>query len=113
MIAQLDDQQVKSWMTPIFQYLLKGSLPEDLVQTSRLRIRAARYTIICDQLYKHGFSLTLLKCLTKEQGQLVLQEIHGGVYGNHTEGLSLALKTIRQGYYWPSLRNDAINMARA
>ncbi|KAL8516372.1 hypothetical protein ACS0TY_014866 [Phlomoides rotata] len=28
-------------------------------------------------------------------------------------GLSFALKTIRQGYYWPSLRKDAITIARA
>ncbi|KAL8530073.1 hypothetical protein ACS0TY_007242 [Phlomoides rotata] len=82
-------------MTPIFQYLLNGTLPEDSVQASRLRIRAARYTIIRDQLYKRGFSLQLLKCLKKEQDQLVLQEIHGGVCGNHTRGLSLTLKTIR------------------
>ncbi|KAL8466598.1 hypothetical protein ACS0TY_035593 [Phlomoides rotata] len=86
-------------MTPIFQYLLKGTLPQDSVEANRLRIMAARYTIIRDQLYKRGFSLPFLKCLTKEQGELVLKKIHGGVCGNHTGGLSLALKTIRQGYY--------------
>ncbi|KAL8501543.1 hypothetical protein ACS0TY_020896 [Phlomoides rotata] len=80
-------------MTPIFEYLLKGTFPEDSVQANRLRIIVARYTIIRDQLYKRGFSLPILKCLTKEQSQLVLNEIHGGVCGNHTRGLSLALKT--------------------
>ncbi|KAL8528730.1 hypothetical protein ACS0TY_006255 [Phlomoides rotata] len=78
-ITALDDHQAESCITPIFEYLLNGTLPEDSVQANRLRIRAARYTIIRDQLYKHGFSLPLLKCLTKEQGQLVLNEIHGGV----------------------------------
>ncbi|KAL8529983.1 hypothetical protein ACS0TY_007162 [Phlomoides rotata] len=69
-------------MTPIFEYLLRGTLPEESVQANRFRIKAARYIIIRDQLYKRGFSLPLLKCLTKEQGQLVLNEIHGGVYRN-------------------------------
>ncbi|KAL8546585.1 hypothetical protein ACS0TY_006348 [Phlomoides rotata] len=73
-------------MLPIFNYLLKGALPQDSVEANRLRVRAARYTIIRDQLYKRGFSLPLLKCLTKEQGKLVLEEIHGGVCENHTGG---------------------------
>ncbi|KAL8522826.1 hypothetical protein ACS0TY_012961 [Phlomoides rotata] len=88
-IATLDDHQAESWMTPIFEYLLKGTLPEASVQANRLCIRAARYTIIRDQLYKCGFSLPLLKCLTKEQGQLVLKEIHG-VFAETTLG----------GYHW-------------
>ncbi|KAL8525771.1 hypothetical protein ACS0TY_015128 [Phlomoides rotata] len=56
---------------------MKGTLPEDSVQANWLRIRAARYTIIHDQLYK------------REQGQLILQEIHGGVCENHTGGYHL------------------------
>ncbi|KAL8524550.1 hypothetical protein ACS0TY_014224 [Phlomoides rotata] len=112
-IASLGDQQQDSWMTLIFNYLLKGALPHNSVEANRLRIRAARYTIIRDQLYMRGFSLPLLKCLTKKLGELVLREIHGGVCGNHTGGLSLALKAIRQGYYWPHLRRDAIKLARS
>ncbi|KAL8513980.1 hypothetical protein ACS0TY_013189 [Phlomoides rotata] len=84
-------------MTLIFKYLLKGTFPQDTIQVSQLRIRATQYTIIRDHLYKRGFSLPLLKCLTKEQGKQVLQEIRGGVCRNHTGGLSLSLKTIRQG----------------
>ncbi|KAL8486162.1 hypothetical protein ACS0TY_023027 [Phlomoides rotata] len=79
-IAALGDQQEESWMTPIFNYLLKGTLSQESIEANRLCIRAARYTIIRDQLYKRGFSLPLLKCLTKEQGELVLKEIHGGCF---------------------------------
>ncbi|KAL8474758.1 hypothetical protein ACS0TY_031263 [Phlomoides rotata] len=88
----------ESWITPIIEYLTKGTHPQDLTKASRLRIHLARYTIINDQLYKRGFSLPLLKCLTKEQGRAVLQEIHSGICDNHTGGHSLALKTIRQWY---------------
>ncbi|KAL8544971.1 hypothetical protein ACS0TY_005254 [Phlomoides rotata] len=75
------------------------TLPQDSIKASRLRIRSARYTMINDRLYKWGFSLPLLKCITKEQGWAILQEIHNGICRNHIGGHSLALKTIRQGYY--------------
>ncbi|KAL8542486.1 hypothetical protein ACS0TY_003376 [Phlomoides rotata] len=90
-------------MTSIIEYLTRGTLPHDPTKASRLRIHFVRYIMINDQLYKWGFSLPLLKCLTKEQGRTVLKKIHSGICGNHTGGHSLALKTIRQGYFWPSL----------
>lgn len=44
---------------------------------------AMRYTLISDKLYKQGFNLPLLKCITPEQGQVVLREIHEGVWQPH------------------------------
>ncbi|KAJ9564345.1 LOW QUALITY PROTEIN: hypothetical protein OSB04_000311 [Centaurea solstitialis] len=38
----------------------------------------------------------------------ILQEMHDGECGNHTGGRSLANRISRQGYYWPTLREDAI-----
>ncbi|KAL8523990.1 hypothetical protein ACS0TY_013809 [Phlomoides rotata] len=51
--------------------------------------------ILNDQLYKCGFFLPLLKCITPEQGQKVLDEIHDRVCGNHIGGQALVYKTIR------------------
>ena len=36
--------------------------------------------MIGQDLYRRGYSTLLLKCLTKEQAQYVLQEIHDGAY---------------------------------
>ncbi|KAJ9551810.1 hypothetical protein OSB04_015855 [Centaurea solstitialis] len=43
-----------------------------------------------------------------EQMNQILQELHDGKRGNHLRGRSLANRISRQGYYWPTLREDAI-----
>ncbi|CAL8994500.1 unnamed protein product [Prunus brigantina] len=96
-----------TWMSPIYAFLVDGTLPTDKSQARKLRYRSARYTIINDVLYKRGYSTPYLKCLTKEQGDYILQEVHGGVCGDHSGSRSLAHKVFRQGYFWPTLHQDA------
>ena len=43
-------------MTPIVIYLKDGRLPEDKDKARELRIRAAKYVLIDEVLYKRGFS---------------------------------------------------------
>ena len=59
-----------SWMTSVIQYLKDGVLPEDKKKARLLRLKAARYTLYDDQLYKRGFSTPLLKCVDLEQGNI-------------------------------------------
>ncbi|CAL8164129.1 unnamed protein product [Prunus armeniaca] len=51
-------------MEPILQFLQNQTLPANLAEARRVRYRSARYLIINDALYKHGFSLPYLRCLT-------------------------------------------------
>ena len=53
-IQQIADQE--SWMTPIVSYLKDGKLPKGKDEAKKLRIRAARYVLIDEVLYKRGFS---------------------------------------------------------
>ena len=53
-----------------------------------------------------GFVAPLLKCITLEKGLYVLQEIHEGVYSNHSRLRSLINMNIQKGYYWPSMLKD-------
>ncbi|CAL8136891.1 unnamed protein product [Prunus armeniaca] len=99
--------QSATWMDPITQFLQNQTLPADPAAARRVRYRSARYLIINGALYKRGFSLPYLRCLTLEEGTYVLREIHEGICGNHFGARSLAHKIIRQGYFWPSLHTDA------
>ncbi|CAL2260077.1 unnamed protein product [Prunus armeniaca] len=99
--------QSPTWMDPITQFLQNQTLPADPAEARRVRYRSARYLIINGALYKRGFSLPYLQCLTPEEGTYVLREIHEGICGNHSGAHSLAHKIIRQGYFWPSLHTDA------
>ncbi|KAM2616678.1 hypothetical protein TB1_033163 [Malus domestica] len=76
-------QQRDSWITPIYRFLSYGTLPNDKVQAKQIRYKATRYLIINNQLYKRGFNLLYLRCLTPANAKIVFQEIHEGVCGDH------------------------------
>ncbi|XP_020412892.1 uncharacterized protein LOC109947359 [Prunus persica] len=96
-----------TWIDPILQFLQNQTLPANSAEARCVGYRSARYLIINDSLYKRGFSLPYLRCLTPAEGHYVLREIHEGICGNYSGARSLAHKAIRQGYFWPSLHTDA------
>ncbi|KAL5828018.1 hypothetical protein ACOSQ3_019849 [Xanthoceras sorbifolium] len=96
-----------TWITPIRAYLEQGILPEDKNEAKRLRYRAARYTMMNGEMYRRGFYRTLQRCVDPQESARILQAIHGGVCGNHAGGNSLAHKALRQGFYWPTMFQDA------
>ena len=42
----------------------------------------------------------------------VLREVHEGIYENHLGGKSLAYKVLRQGFYWPAMKKDTVELIR-
>ena len=40
-----------------------------------------------------------LKCVDEEEAKYILEEIHQGIYGDHTGPRSLVNKVIRTGYF--------------
>ena len=79
--VNVDDEEVSpvmsepSWMDPIWDYLVDGTLPSDPNEASKLRARSARLTIHRGTLYKRGFSTPILKCVGKEDSNYVLKEV--------------------------------------
>ena len=101
-----------SWMDPILYHLLNRTLPSDPKEASKLRARLARFALLWGTLYKRGFSAPLLKCIGREGANYVLREVHEGVYGNHIRARAWARKTLRQGYYWPTMLKDTTELVR-
>ena len=91
---------------------MDGTLTGDLKEASKLRARLVRFTIHQGTLYKRGFSAPILKCVGKEDANYILRELHEGVCGNHIGARTLAGKTLRQGYYWPTMLKDATELVR-
>jgi ribonuclease HI len=96
-----------SWMSPIVRYLKEGKLPTDKMEARKLRIRASHFQLLDGILYKMGFSRPHLRCLSPEEANYVIREVHEGICGNHSGARALAHKLTRAGYYWPSLLHDA------
>jgi transposase InsO family protein len=53
-----------------------------------------------------------MKCVTKEDGYDILQEIHEGVCGNHAASRTLVGKAYRAGFWWPTAVTDAEDLVR-
>jgi ribonuclease HI len=96
-----------TWMSPIIRYLREGTLPTDRTEAHKLRIRASHFWLMGGILYKMGFSRPHLRCLSPEEANYVIREVHEGICGNHSGARSLAHKLTRAGYYWSSLLRDA------
>ena len=79
-----------SWMDPIRLYIATGELPDDRNIARKIQIQSARFSIVDGQLYKQSLGGPYLKCLTPNQGQYVLVELHEGICGNHPGGRMLA-----------------------
>ena len=116
--VNINDEEVSlvmskpSWMDPFLDYLVEGTLPNDQKEESKLRARSARFALHQGTLYKRGFSTPILKCVGKEDANYVLREVHEGIGGNHIGARTLATKTLKQRYYWPTMLKDATELVR-
>ena len=90
-----------------------GKLSEDRKEARRIQIKAARYIMMDKKLHRKSWDGPLLKrCLTEEEVQEVMRQIHERVCGNHTGGRNLAHKATSQGYFWPKMLRDADKLVR-
>ena len=105
-------QDIAEWMKPIIQYLEHGTLPEEKLQAQKLIVKAAHYSIHNGELYRRSLSHPWSKCVSPEEGDYVLREIHEGICGAHEAQDTLVRKALLQGYYWPSMMKDALQLVQ-
>ncbi|KAL0462697.1 UNVERIFIED_CONTAM: hypothetical protein Slati_0157300 [Sesamum latifolium] len=79
-------------------------------ETAKLKTRATRFIMQEHILYKKSYTHPLLRYLSTEEGIHILQEIHSGCYGAHAGTRILANKALRAGYFWPTMKQDAIRL---
>jgi hypothetical protein len=53
-----------------------------------------------------------MKCVPREEGKGILEEIHKGVCGNHASSRTLVSKALRRAFYWPTALGDAEELVR-
>ena len=104
-VQQIENEE--NWMTPIVSYLKDGRLLEGKDEARKLKVRAARYVLMDEVLYKRGFSQPYLRCLAPDEANYMLREVHERACGNHSRAKSLIHKVVCEGYYWPTVQADA------
>jgi hypothetical protein len=53
-----------------------------------------------------------MKCVPREEGKGILEDIHKGVCGNHASSRTLVSKAFRRAFYWPTSLGDAEELFR-
>ena len=59
-------------------------LPDEKDVARKLKVRASRFVLIKEVLYKIGFSHLYLRCLGPEEANYVMREVHEGICENHS-----------------------------
>lgn len=77
-VIQISEVELE-WATGVIRYLKMGELPTAREEAQRVIRHLARYVLVGGNLYRRGYSLPLLKCLSNEDADYVLREIHHGV----------------------------------
>ena len=97
----------ENWTMPLIAYLRSDILPDGKDAARKLKVQASRFVLLGDVLYKRSFFRPYLRCLSHDETDYVMREVHEGICGNHSGARSLVHKLIRAGHYWPIMLKDA------
>ena len=101
------------WREPFIKYLTDGSSYTDRTENERLMRRSKQYLLVDGKLWrKNAKEEILMKCITREDGERLLDQIHSGSCGNHAASRTLVGKAFRAGFYWPSAIADVEKLVR-
>jgi hypothetical protein len=101
------------WREPFIDYLSEQKVPSDKNLAEQLICRAKTYVLVEDKLYRWGASSgVLMKCVPRQEGKDILEEIHKGVCDNHASSPTLVSKAFRRAFYWPTALGDTEQLVR-
>jgi hypothetical protein len=101
------------WRQPFIDYIREQKVPTDKNLAEQIIHRAKSYVLVGDKLYRRGTtSGVLMKCVPREEGKDILEEIHKGVCDNHVSSRTLVSKAFRRAFYWPTALGDAEELVR-
>jgi hypothetical protein len=85
-------------------------LPDDNVEVERVARMSWHYVLIGKSLYHRGANNMMMKCISKEEGIKLLKDINGGICGSHSSYHSIVDKAFRHGLYWPTTKDEAVEV---
>ncbi|GKA31953.1 reverse transcriptase domain-containing protein [Tanacetum coccineum] len=84
-ISTVIEEQDPTWMTPIVEFISKGTLPHEQKDARRIRRIAQRFELRDGVLYRRSM---------------------------HSGPRSVVARALRSGYYWPTMHRDARDMIK-
>jgi hypothetical protein len=96
------------WRQPFIDYIKEQKVPSDKNAIEHVARHTKSYVLVGDKLYRQGVtSRVFMKCVPREEGMNILEEIHKGVCGNHVFSRTLVSKAFRRAFYLSTALADA------
>src|SRR3954447_21344968 len=90
------------WMQAYLAYLINKEIPDDPVEARRIIRRSKAFSIINKELYKRSITGILQRCVTPEEGRIILKDMHEEICGHHASCRAIAAKAFCAEFYWLS-----------
>lgn len=98
----------KPWYHDIKCFLQSQEYP--LVASNKdkntLRRLTRNFFINEDVMYTRNFDMVMLRCMDRQEADMLMQEIHEGSFGTHGNGHAMAKKILRASYYCLKIELD-------
>jgi hypothetical protein len=101
-----------TWMQPYLAYMINKTLPKDVIKAQRIMWRSKASVVVKGELHKKSISGVLQRCITPQEGQAILHDIHAGVFGHHASSRAIVAKAFRAGFYWLTAVKDTKDIVR-
>jgi hypothetical protein len=72
---------------------------DDNAEVERIACKSKMYHLIDGILYRRGANDMMMKCISREDGIQLLQDIHSGVCLSHSSWCSITGKIFMHGFY--------------
>nr|XP_025628487.1 uncharacterized protein LOC112721656 [Arachis hypogaea] len=105
----IDGWEDSDWRKTIALYLKDPNVAVD----RKIKLRAMNFVLLAYELYKKGIDGSLLRCLSRDDQSIALDEVHNGICGAHQARKKMRWVLYRNHVYWPSMIKDCIDYAKA
>ncbi|XP_058202975.1 uncharacterized protein LOC131317437 [Rhododendron vialii] len=89
------------WYYDIWRFVERGEYPIEANKKDKIAIQrmSAQYIICGENLYRKSHCGMYKLCIHSAETRRIMEEIHEGVCGPHMNGIMLAKRILRQGYF--------------
>jgi hypothetical protein len=99
-------------MSPIRAYLDNQSPSNDNAEVEHIACKSRMYHLIDGVLFHQGVNGMIMKCISREEGITLLEDVHRGVCGSHSSWRSIVGKAFRHRFYCPTAKDDTMEVVK-
>ncbi|KAF5458414.1 hypothetical protein F2P56_022441 [Juglans regia] len=92
-VSKGEGGRVPKWAHEITRFLTTRELPSEKEKARKVKNKATQFILLEGKLYKREFSCSLLRCISPEETQYIMKEIHEGICGNHSSRRTFGKKS--------------------